>query len=211
MATRRNPTVVDIDGVRGRIREFVFADDDTSTDVAIVDLKGGVRLSLPADLLHPHDDGGYQITARWAQFLDTADTATVEVPVIHEDVVVGVRPVPGERVRVRRRVVTEEKLVETPFWREHVEVERIPSGVYVDRMPEPRQEGDTLIVPCVEEVIEKRLRVREELRIRVIREQHVDRRTVPLRRHEIQIEREPDVEAAHSGSKTPKKHEGGTS
>jgi len=212
VATRRNAVVVDQDGASGRICEFVVENPNTAK--VIVELQGGSRVSFPADLLHPEDDG-YTIPARWSQFAATAPDSA-DIPVIAESVTVGVRSVPREQLRVRRRVVTSQKLIATPVWREHIEVKRVPRDELMHRMPEPRQEGDTLIIPRVEEVavVETRLRLCEELRIRVIREQHVDRRTISLRHHEIEIEieREPEPDAPHqTTSPNPKKHEGETS
>ncbi|MBA3454187.1 MAG: YsnF/AvaK domain-containing protein [Deltaproteobacteria bacterium] len=189
MATRRDSTVVDPDGVRARIREFIV--DDSRASAVIVELAGGARITLPTELLHHHADGGYAIEAPWKS-LAGAGSLELEVPVIAEIVTVGVRSVPRERLHVRRRVVTEQQIVETPIWTERIQVDHVPIGTFVERAPAARQEGDTLIIPCVEEVavVEKRLRVREELRIRVVREQRIDRQSVPVRRFEIEIERE---------------------
>lgn len=57
--------------------------------------------------------------------------------------------------------------------REDCEVERVTVQRYVDKPEEIRMDGDTLIVPLMEEVlvVEKRLMVREELHIKRRREQ----------------------------------------
>lgn len=205
MATRRDPTVVDPDGVRGRIRELKT--DDKSASTVVVELDGGARITLPTELLHPHVDGGYSIDAPWKTL--AGGSTDVEIPIIQEHVVVGVRSVPAERLRVRRRVVTDEQIVETPIWTERIQVEHVPIGTFVERAPAARQEGDTLIIPCVEEVavVEKRLRVREELRIRVVRERRVDRQSITVRRFEIEIEREQ----APNNPENSKKDRGGSS
>jgi cysteine sulfinate desulfinase/cysteine desulfurase-like protein len=81
-----------------------------------------------------------------------------------------------------------------------LDVQRVPIGQFVDRAPAPRQEGDVLIVPCIEEVVvvEKRLRVREELRIRIVREQRTHRQTVLVRRHELDTKAPDEPVAAIS-------------
>ena len=205
VATRRDPTVVDPDGVRGRIREF--SNDDKHVTTVVVELDGGARITLPTELLHHHDGGGYAVDAPWKSLV--GGSPDVEIPIIEEHVVVGVRSVPAERLRVRRKVVTDEKIVETPIWTEQIQVEHVPVGAFVDRAPPTRQEGDTLIIPCVEEVavVETRLRVREELRIRVVRERRLDRQTIPVRRFEIEIEREQ----APNNPINSKKDRGGSS
>jgi stress response protein YsnF len=186
VATRRRAIVVDANGVSGILRDIRARDPEKP--VAVIELARGMIIEVPFELLEHHDDGGYSMAARWRDVIG-ADHSRV-VPVIAERVVTKVREVPTQHVRVRRRVVEEEKVVETPIMRERIEVQRLPMDTLVERAPEPRWDGDTMIVPCVEEVIviERRLRVREELRIRVIRERKVDRQTVVLRRHEVDVE-----------------------
>lgn len=195
MAVRRSSTVIDREGTRGTVREFISEGDDA---IAVVELDGGVHVLVPAVLLHL-EDGGYSVPVRWSLFA-TSSPRGLSIPVLREDLAVGVRTRTRERVRVRRRVVTETREVQTPVWTERVEIEHVAKDEVVERMPEARQEGDVLIVPIVEEVavVETRLRLREEVRIRLVREKRLDRRTIPLRHHEVEIERElePDVAEA---------------
>lgn len=69
--------------------------------------------------------------------------------------------------------------------REDCDVKRVPVRKLLDHPVEPRQEGDTLIVPLTEEVlvIEKRLMLREELHITRRREHATDSK--PIRREDL--------------------------
>ena len=71
----------------------------------------------------------------------------------------------------------------------------MPLDLLVDARPAIRQEGDTIIVPVVEEimVVEKRLLLKEEIHIR--RQQVVQhiRQPVRLRSEEVSLEREPPL------------------
>lgn len=144
---------------------------------------------IPFEALHHDDRGGYRLSGRWRDFTQRSESKTT-IPVIQERVTVSVKPAPERKTRIRRRVVSHPQLVETPIWHEHVDIQRVPVGKIVENPPAARQDGDVLIVPVVEEVavVEKRLRVREELRIRVVRERRIHRETVQLRRHEVEIE-----------------------
>lgn len=175
--------------MRGTIREYVI--DGSRTTGVIVELADGARATLPIDLLRHGNEDAYVIPARWQYFVSNAGHQ-VSIPVVAEQPTVEIRQRALEQLRVRRRVVSEQQVVETPVWRQRIEVQHVPIDVYVDQWPQPRQEGDTLVVPVVEEEVTviKRLRVREELRVRLVNEQHVDRQTVTLRRHEIDLERE---------------------
>ncbi len=77
---------------------------------------------------------------------------------------------------------------------QHVEVERVPIDVLVERdaaPPEPRIEGEVTIVPILEEVlvVEKRLLIKEELRITRHETTNVTDIAVPLRKQRAEIER----------------------
>ena len=72
-----------------------------------------------------------------------------------------------------------------------VGVRRIPIGRIVDRMPESRQDGDTLIVPVVEEVAVIRFLIREEI--------HVTRTTSTRRHQDVVSLRTERATVARSG------------
>ena len=107
-----------------------------------------------------------------------------------------------ETGRVRVEVVTREhqELVDVPLAREEVVLERVPIDRVVDTIPSVRQDGDTIIVPVVEEtfVVERRLRLKEELHVKRIRTTEQHRENVTLRRQEAVVSRTrdeaPDVE-----------------
>jgi uncharacterized protein (TIGR02271 family) len=82
-------------------------------------------------------------------------------------------------------------VVDLPLEKEEVEVERVAVGRVVETAPEIRREGDTLIVPLVEEVlvVEKRLVLREEVRVTTRRSQTRQPQRVMLRSEEAEIER----------------------
>lgn len=115
------------------------------------------------------------------------------LPVIVESVQVGRRMVDtGRGVRVHKHVTEHEEVIDEPLVQEELVVERIPIDQLVTGpRPEQRFEGQTLIVPVLEEVVvlEKKLRLKEEVRItRRAREVHAPQR-VSLRSEEVTIER----------------------
>jgi hypothetical protein len=187
MAFRRRSRIVDRDGVVGKLLDVSAHDHDKPH--ARVRLDRGTFVLVPFEILRHHDGGGYFLPARWQDFTQRGADGSLSIPIIEERVVTDVRPAPERRFRIRRRVVSEAKHVETPYTHERFDVQRVPIGQFVDRVPPSRQEGDVLIVPCIEEVVvvEKRLRLREELRIRVVREQRTHRQTILVRRHELDL------------------------
>jgi hypothetical protein len=189
LATHREALVLDHDGAVGELIELV---ERGRSHVAVVALDGGHRVEIPADLLHVRPQGGYTIPGRWSHYPRYAGGRWT-LPLVAERVTTGVRAVP-RRVRIRRNVVASPQEVDVPVLAERVEIQRIPRDVFVETAPPVRQEGDTLVVPITEEVpvVQTRLRLREEVRVRVIRERRVERTTVTVRRHELAIERDQD-------------------
>ena len=123
-----------------------------------------------------------------------ADAATsdqvLRIPVIREEAVVRTRQIERGGVRVHKTVNEREEQVEQPIHQEQVEVERIAIGQVIQSMPEVREEGDTLIIPVVEEmlVVEKRLVLKEEVRITRRRTETSEQVRVTLREEQVTIE-----------------------
>ena len=119
------------------------------------------------------------------------ETGEIVIPLAAEQVAVGKRVVETGGVRITKTVSEREETADLPLMSDHVEVERIAINRVLDTAPEVRREGETLIVPILEEVlvVEKRLMLREELHIRMRREETHQPQQVVLRREDVQIER----------------------
>lgn len=115
------------------------------------------------------------------------------IPLHDESLSVGKRAVERGRVRITTGVREREETVEQELDGETVEVVRVPVGRPVEVPPEPRRDGDVLIIPVVEEelVVTKRLVLREELHIRKHRNRRTERITETLRSEEASVERLP--------------------
>ncbi|MDM0032213.1 YsnF/AvaK domain-containing protein [Variovorax sp. J22P271] len=122
----------------------------------------------------------------------TAHDGVRRLPVIEEELEVTKERVQRGGVRVTKRVETREQLVDELLRSEHVEVERRPVNVPLpdDAIPGIRQEGDTLILPVIEEVLVtvKRLVLVEEVRITRTQQTHRDPQTFSLRKEHIEVE-----------------------
>lgn len=93
------------------------------------------------------------------------DGDRVAIPLVEESLSVSKREVQTGRVRVR--TVPEERTEHVSERLIHTEaaVERIPIDREIDVLPNVREEGDTVIVPVVEERLVKRLFLVEEIRL----------------------------------------------
>jgi uncharacterized protein (TIGR02271 family) len=95
------------------------------------------------------------------------------------------------KVRITKVVHEHEEEVNTSRVREEITIERVTLNRMVDTPVSMRQEGDTFIIPLLEEVVvvEKRLMVKEELRITKRRIEEPASQQVTLRREEVIVER----------------------
>jgi len=123
---------------------------------------------------------------------------TIKVPISEEVLTVGTRTVEtGRGVRVHKTVHTGPVQIDETLAREELTVRHVP----IDRtlaqdetLPATRYEGDVLIVPVLEEVVvvERRIRLKEELHItRITREENFSR-TVEVKTEAVRIERFDD-------------------
>jgi uncharacterized protein (TIGR02271 family) len=115
------------------------------------------------------------------------------IPVTEDVLVVGRRTVDVGTVRVSKTTETRQAIVDEPVITEelHIERRRLDRFVSSDEPPPIRTEGDTTVIPVLEEVlvVEKRLMLREEVRITRVRRAGHSPQEVELRRERVHVER----------------------
>ena len=128
------------------------------------------------------------------------------LPLMAEELTVSRQVVETGRVQIARVTHEREQLIDEVLARETAEIERTPIGRHVDTMPAVREEGNTIVIPIVEEllVVERRLFLKEEVRIRRVRSTERHQETVTLRHHEavvtrLAVEAPADGESPDSG------------
>ena len=119
------------------------------------------------------------------------------VPLAVEILRVGKRTVESGRVRVSLSTETVEDVVRDALRTRHAEVERVPIGREVTEAPQTRQEGDVLVIPVVEEilVVERRLVLKEEIRVRLTESEEIVAHAVERRVQRATIDRLPAGQA----------------
>lgn len=175
---------------------------DTASDVGHPDA-AGVWITLDGEdrPVHVSDEvireaTPERVTLHVAKRALLTGAETMTVPLHQEVLDASTREVERGNVRVHKRVETVPFQQTVSVGREEVSVEHVPVGQIVERAPEPHWDGDTLIVPLVEEVVyvDKRLRVREELRITRNRVDHQRMIRDDLRREVAEIETSGEID-----------------
>ncbi len=129
--------------------------------------------------------------------MTTKDTEAA-IPLIDEELTVDKRTVVTSRVRVRTVVEEDTGYARAELFQDNVDVTRVPIDRIVDAVPPVREEGDTVIVPVIEEVLvtEKRLLLREEIHLTRRRSVEAVEQAIPLRSTHAVVER-TDVSTNH--------------
>ena len=138
--------------------------------------------------------GAKRTTASQAKTTNTNSQIEGEklvIPVIEEEILVGKKVIETGRVHISKRIIERDELVDIPLLREEVQVERVPINLFVETVPQVREEGDTMIIPVVEEqiVIQKKLLLVEELRVRKQIVEHHQPQTVTMRSEQVEIKK----------------------
>lgn len=120
-----------------------------------------------------------------------AAAAATVIPVIEEEIVVDKYVVESGKVRVSKRVSEHEEIVDEPLFHEQVSVERVSVNRVIETAPGVRNEGDTLVIPIVEEriFVEKRLVLVEELRVKKQLVETHQPQKISLRKEQVEITR----------------------
>jgi uncharacterized protein (TIGR02271 family) len=121
----------------------------------------------------------------------SAEEAEPKLQLFAEDVSVSKEAVETGRLRVSKRTHTRQADVDADLLREDAIIETVSCGRQIFEMPVTRVEGDTTIIPVVEEVLytEKRLFLKEEIRVTRRRTTEHFHDTATLRRQEAVVSR----------------------
>ena len=121
-------------------------------------------------------------------YLDEQD---LHLPILKEELEIQKQKKITGVVRLEKTVRTTESVVEEDLIKESILVEHVPVNRRIDQAVMTRQEGDTTIIPIMEEImiVTKQLVLKEEIRITRRREQSHYQETVPLRAEEVEIKR----------------------
>lgn len=170
---------------------------------ARVQLADGMQVLVPVGLLSPVGEREYRLPFGF-DVPQGSGGARMAFPVMEEVLHVDKRRVDtGSGLRVHKSVTEREHIVDQPLRRDELVVEHVPVGQMVAEgmTPSARYEGDTLVVPVLEEVlvVQKRLLLKEEVRVtRRQCEVHAPQ-TVRLRSEHVSVERFGDGQEHGAG------------
>ena len=121
-----------------------------------------------------------------------AEQQMVVIPVIEETVSISKKEIETGIVRAVKTVEEKEETVNLDLLCEEYEIEHVAVNRYFDdELPQKRQEGDTLIIPVLKEVLVKRVLLIEEIRITKKITHSAEQQKVTLRTETVTVSRTP--------------------
>jgi stress response protein YsnF len=180
------------DGVRGRLEAGSIP---TGPGVKAVRLADGRQVWVGVSMLKETSAGAYTVALAARDLADRIDKVGehfVVLPVAQEQVSVEKREIETGRVVINVSPRTRTEHVDVELSQERASVERVPVNRFVTKTEQPRQEGDVTIIPVYEEVlvVERRLVLKEEVRVRMVRETRREARDVELREEVVEVTRD---------------------
>jgi len=129
-----------------------------------IQLDSGEEILVSSDALEVQPDGSFFLHSSIAE--KTKDQQPSSTPVETQ------QPVPA--------TLANNKALEDKLYRDGYSIERVKVDRFITEPVAQRQEGDTLILPVMEEVlvVEKRMMLREEIRITKVRDEVKEARTL---------------------------------
>jgi uncharacterized protein (TIGR02271 family) len=184
--------VVDAAGNQASIVSIQRTGDDVQAWVKLLD--GGTRVLVPVSLLAPDADGVYRLPFTFNIPTESRHPTQMTFPVMEEEVHVSKRIIDtGRGVRIHKTVSEREQVLDQPLLHDQLVVEHVPVGRVIagSDIPQMRYEGDTLVVPVLEEVlvVQKQLLLKEEVHITRHRNEVRVPETVLLRSEQVTVER----------------------
>lgn len=178
----------------GREARIVSLDQEDDEAIALLRLDDGQTVRARLSSLEMADDEGSLYSPHaFEELVHAQQEERLVIPVIQEEMNVGKRVVDtGKGVRVVKRVHEREEKVILPLIQENLKVEHVDIGMIVspDNLPVARQEGDTYIVPVLEEVLvlEKKIILKKEVRITRTKKEVSKVEKIRLRKEELSVE-----------------------
>lgn len=200
--------IIDANAVQRAVAQEAAVSADGEAQVR-VRFNDGEQVILPKRFLIPQADGRYRLAGDVEKLLDSSAgsrqsssvrslgeqsaTGEVVIPVTDEFINVEKRAIETGRVELRKTVQERVEVVDQPLFSEEVEIERVAINRPLDEAVSSRYEGETLIIPLVEEVlvVQKRLVLREEIHVRKLRTEMHEPQEVHLRTEQVEVVRKP--------------------
>lgn len=202
--------IIDEQGVRGTIDLTVVPPQGSESKLVLVRFDDGSQVFADAGTFIERQEREFLFPGSFAALLKQNPSARyggaafgeegqIVVPLLEEQLHIFREQVLTGGVRVHKTVRQQTETIDEPVVREEVAIEHVSINRFIDAPPQIRYEGEVMIVPLLEEVlvVEKKLVLREEIRITKRSVTLRNRQQYIVRREEATLEEiKPDARGA---------------
>jgi uncharacterized protein (TIGR02271 family) len=199
--------VIDEKGVHGTLDLTVVPPQGSESKLVLVRFDDGSQVFADASTFIEREEGVFSFPGSFDELLGQnqsskygttafGDNAQIVIPLLAEQLKIARQKVLTGGVRVHKTVSERTETIDEPTLKEEMEIQRVPVNQFITEPPAVRYEGDVMIVPLMEEVlvVEKKLVLREEIRIIKRRDTLRNPQQYVVRREEATLEQiEPDA------------------
>jgi len=199
--------VIDEKDVRGTLDLTVVPPQGSESKLVLVRFDDGSQVFADASTFVEREEGVFSFPGSFTELLadnqsskygSTAFGASgqIVIPLLAEQLNIERQKVLTGGVRVHKTVSERTETIDEPTLREEMEIQRVAVNQFISEPPPVRYEGDVMIVPLMEEVlvVEKKLVLREEIRITKRRDTLRNPQQYVVRREEATLEQiKPDA------------------
>lgn len=199
--------VIDEQGVRGTLDLTVVPPQGSDSKLVLVRFDDGSQVFADARTFVQTQEGTFSFPGSFAELLAQnqsskygvsafGDSTQIVIPLLEEQLKIARQTVLTGGVRVHKTVNERTETIDEPTSKEEMEIQRVPVNQFITEPPAVRYEGDVMIVPLMEEVlvVEKKLVLREEIRITKRRNTLRNPQQYVVRREEATLEQiQPDA------------------
>jgi len=189
--------VLDKNGLQGTFDELDRSSANGNRRV-LIRFQNGQQVAVPRAMLIQQAEGRYALNVNVEELMAVYGEGSgqeIVIPVVEEVATVQKHPVEAGTVEIRKTVHERTEVIDVPLHSDEVEIERVNVNRIVDEPVQVRHEGDTMIIPLLEEVlvVEKKLVLREEVHVKRVRKEVHESREVSLREERVEVARRPGI------------------
>lgn len=199
--------VIDEKGVRGTLDLTVVPPQGSESKLVLVRFDDGSQVFADASTFVEREEGVFSFPGSFTELLAENQSSKygstqfgaggqIVIPLLAEQLNIERQKVLTGGVRVHKTVSERTETIDEPTLREEMEIQRVAVNQFISEPPPVRYEGDVMIVPLMEEVlvVEKKLVLREEIRITKRRDTLRNPQQYVVRREEATLEKiKPDA------------------
>ena len=111
------------------------------------------------------------------------------IPVLEEKATIEKKTIETGAVSVTKSVEEKKEVIDVSLLNDTYSIEHVSINKVYDQAPQTRQEGDTLIIPVIKEVLVKKIMVVEEIRITKKVTERSEQHQVSLRTEVVTVAR----------------------